>query len=44
MNFATIAVGLVVVIVLAVAVYYSVKSFRNGKCAGCKDCDKCRRR
>ncbi|MDD2410717.1 MAG: FeoB-associated Cys-rich membrane protein [Candidatus Methanomethylophilaceae archaeon] len=44
MNFATIAVGLAVAAVLVFATYCSVRSFRNGKCSGCKECGKCKRR
>jgi hypothetical protein len=44
MNIATIAVGLAVAMVLFLAAYCSVRSFRNGKCSGCKECGRCKRR
>lgn len=44
MNAATIVVGLVVAVILIAAVYFSVRSFRSGKCSGCKGCEKGRRK
>ncbi len=40
-NAATIIVGLAVAAFLIVAAYFTIKDFRKGGCAGCKNRDKC---
>ncbi|HKM09188.1 MAG TPA: FeoB-associated Cys-rich membrane protein [Candidatus Methanomethylophilaceae archaeon] len=44
MNIATILVGAVVIAILAVAVYYTARSFGKGDCSGCSNRDKCNKK
>ncbi|MGI6472392.1 MAG: hypothetical protein ACOX1N_04940 [Candidatus Methanomethylophilaceae archaeon] len=41
MNLATILVGLGVAAFLIAAAYFTIKDFRTGGCASCKNRDKC---
>lgn len=41
MNIATILVGLGVVVFLAVAAYFTYRSYKKGGCAECVNRDKC---
>ncbi len=42
MNAATIIIGAAVIAILAVAIYFTVRSFGKGDCSGCGNRDKCR--
>ena len=41
MNLATVVVGLGVAVFLIAAAYFTIKDYRKGGCAGCKNRDRC---